>query len=67
MVFTILLSCLTWGTVVLFFVFLVRISARPVPTPPSIESDVVGRDNDGQKRPRPHANARRLPLLIPVK
>jgi len=34
----ILLSCLAWGTLVLFFLLLVRIGAKPIPTPPSIES-----------------------------
>jgi hypothetical protein len=31
------LLCLTWGMVGLFFVLLVRIGAKLVPTPPSIE------------------------------
>lgn len=38
MVSAIFLLCLTWGTLVLFFLLLVRIGAKPAPTPPSIES-----------------------------
>jgi hypothetical protein len=38
MVAAIFLSCLAWATLVLFFLLLARISAKPVPTPPSIES-----------------------------
>jgi hypothetical protein len=32
------LLCLAWGMVASFFVLLVMIGARPVPTPPSIKS-----------------------------
>ena len=38
MVAAIFLSCLAWATLVLFFLLLVKISAKPVPTPTSIES-----------------------------